>query len=57
MNSPPDDPQQVTTALSTLSARIAVLERWLHRLQRKQTVVEIVILIAFIVLVVLLSTR
>jgi hypothetical protein len=57
MNSRPDDPQQVTTALSTLAARVAVLERWVRRSQRSQTLLLVLVLITLIICVVLLTTR
>jgi hypothetical protein len=57
MNTRPDDPQPVTTALSTLAARVAVLERWMRRSQRNQIALLVVVLFAIVVCVVLLSTR
>jgi type II secretory pathway component PulM len=48
MTIPSDDEQAVTTALSTLSARVAILERWMRRSQRDRAafIATLVILLA-----------
>jgi len=57
MDSRLDDPQPVTTALSTLAARVALLERWMRRSQRNQIVLLVLVLFALLACVALLSTR
>ena len=57
MDSRLDDPQPVTTVLSTLAARVALLERWMRRSQRNQIVLLVLVLFALLACVALLSTR
>jgi type II secretory pathway component PulM len=52
-----DDDQSVTTALSTLSARVAILERWMRRSQRHQAALIATVVIALVVCAWLLATR
>jgi hypothetical protein len=56
---PRDDSEAVTTALSTLSARVAVLERWMRRTTRYRTAlfVLMILVVTLIVCIVLLATR
>lgn len=56
MNAPPDDPQPLTTALSTLVARVAVLERWMRRSQRTQIALLALVFFALVVCLVVFST-
>jgi hypothetical protein len=57
MNIRSDDEQSVTTALSTLSARVAILERWMRRAQRHKVVLVAIVVIAVTVSIWLLLTR
>jgi hypothetical protein len=54
---PADDEQSVTTALSTLSARVAVLERWMRKSRRDQAILITALAIVAIVFAVLLVMR
>jgi hypothetical protein len=49
-----DEREPLTTALSTLTARVAVLERWMHRSQRWQTATGVILAIIALVCAVLL---
>ena len=57
MNGRPDDLEPETTALSTLSARVAVLERWMRGSQRRQTALVILASLFFILSLALLLMR
>ena len=57
MNIRSDDEPSVTTALSTLSARVAILERWMRRSQRHEVVLVAIIVIAVTISIWLLLTR
>jgi hypothetical protein len=57
MNTGPDDPQGVTTALSTLTARVAMLERWMRQSQRRQATLIVLVVIALLMCAALLTTR
>jgi hypothetical protein len=52
-----NEPEAITTALSTLAARVAVLERWMRRSQRLQAAWTVVALIAIVVCAMLLTMR
>jgi multisubunit Na+/H+ antiporter MnhB subunit len=52
-----DDPPAVTTALSTLTARIAVLERWMRRSQRRETALLVLIVVGLLVTIALMIMR
>lgn len=57
MNTRPDGPEAVTTALSTLTARVAVLERWMRRSRRREMALAVLALITLTVCAVLLKMR
>lgn len=59
MNTPRDDSEAVTTALSTLSARVAVLERWMRRTTRYRTAlfVLLALLVSLLACIAVLATR
>jgi hypothetical protein len=44
----PDDTEVVTTALSTLTARVAALERWARRRRRQQAVLVLALIIILV---------
>ena len=48
MSSAPDDRDAATTALSTISARVAVLERWMRDSQRRQTTLIVIMSILLV---------
>jgi hypothetical protein len=48
MNTSPEGPHEITTALSTLSARVALLERWMRRYNRLQTLLVLVIVVLLV---------
>jgi hypothetical protein len=54
---PPGESQAITTALSTLSARVTVLERWMRRSQRRQMAWAVVALAALALCGILLARR
>jgi len=57
MSGGPDDREAATTALSTISARLAVLERWMRDAQRRQTTLIIIISILVVLCAALLVMR
>jgi hypothetical protein len=57
MNTQPDDPDTVSTALSTLSARVAVLERWMRGSRRRCLGLVVLGVVALVVWAALLATR
>jgi hypothetical protein len=47
----------ITTALSTLAARVGVLERWMHRSQRRQAVLNVALAVMVALYILLLVIR